>query len=169
MIAAKGRALNGQEPVQPVDPDPCGLRSVDNQHDRECPGTGRSDVQHASQIEDGNQGSPHVGNAGVERGDVSKRRQMADRCRLREPRKGGDESFVAEREPEHRHSGVGTVAEGHRQPSGALDQDLLFYLKARGIPAHEAEALLILGVPDADGAVVLLEPSLDVPLGGRVF
>ena len=29
--------------------------------------------------------------------------------------------------------------------------------------------VLILGVPDADGAVVLLEPSLDVPLGGRVF
>lgn len=29
--------------------------------------------------------------------------------------------------------------------------------------------VLILGVPDPDGAVVLLEPSLDVPLGGRVF
>jgi len=29
--------------------------------------------------------------------------------------------------------------------------------------------VLILGVPDADGAVVLLEPSVDVPLGGRVF
>lgn len=29
--------------------------------------------------------------------------------------------------------------------------------------------LLVLGVPDPDGAVVLLEPSLDVPLGGRVF
>jgi hypothetical protein len=27
----------------------------------------------------------------------------------------------------------------------------------------------VLGVPDPDGAVVLLEPSADVPLGGRVF
>jgi Fe-S cluster assembly protein SufD len=32
---------------------------------------------------------------------------------------------------------------GHGATSGALDQDLLFYLKARGIPAKEAEALLI--------------------------
>jgi tRNA-binding protein len=29
--------------------------------------------------------------------------------------------------------------------------------------------VLVLGVPDPDGAVVLLEPSIDVPLGGRVF
>jgi tRNA-binding protein len=29
--------------------------------------------------------------------------------------------------------------------------------------------VLVLGVPDPDGAVVLLEPSTDVPLGGRVF
>jgi tRNA-binding protein len=29
--------------------------------------------------------------------------------------------------------------------------------------------VLVLGVPDPDGAVVLLEPSVDVPLGGRVF
>lgn len=29
--------------------------------------------------------------------------------------------------------------------------------------------VLVLGVPDANGAVVLLEPSLEVPLGGRVF
>jgi Fe-S cluster assembly protein SufD len=32
---------------------------------------------------------------------------------------------------------------GHGATAGALDQDLLFYLKARGIPPHEAEALLI--------------------------
>ena len=32
---------------------------------------------------------------------------------------------------------------GHGSTAGALDQDLLFYLKARGIPAKEAEALLI--------------------------
>lgn len=29
--------------------------------------------------------------------------------------------------------------------------------------------VLVLGVPDADGAVVLLVPDLDVPLGGRMF
>jgi tRNA-binding protein len=29
--------------------------------------------------------------------------------------------------------------------------------------------VLVLGVPDPDGAVVLLQPSVDVPLGGRVF
>ncbi|TME24655.1 MAG: tRNA-binding protein [Chloroflexi bacterium] len=29
--------------------------------------------------------------------------------------------------------------------------------------------VLVLGVPDADGEVVLLEPTHDVPLGGRVF
>jgi Fe-S cluster assembly protein SufD len=32
---------------------------------------------------------------------------------------------------------------GHGATAGALDEDLLFYLKARGIPAAEAEALLI--------------------------
>lgn len=29
--------------------------------------------------------------------------------------------------------------------------------------------VLVLGVPDGDGAVVLLEPTEDVPLGGRLF
>jgi len=29
--------------------------------------------------------------------------------------------------------------------------------------------VLVLGVPDAEGAVVLLEPTQDVPLGGRLF
>jgi tRNA-binding protein len=29
--------------------------------------------------------------------------------------------------------------------------------------------VLVLGVPDADGEVVLLEPDANVPLGGRVF
>ena len=32
---------------------------------------------------------------------------------------------------------------GHGATAGALDQDLLFYLKARGIPEKEAETLLI--------------------------
>lgn len=29
--------------------------------------------------------------------------------------------------------------------------------------------VLVLGVPDADGEVVLLQPSHDVPLGGRMY
>jgi tRNA-binding protein len=29
--------------------------------------------------------------------------------------------------------------------------------------------VLVLGVPDAEGAVVLLAPDMDTPLGGRVF
>ena len=29
--------------------------------------------------------------------------------------------------------------------------------------------VLVLGVPDADGEVVLLTPGQDVPLGGRMF
>jgi tRNA-binding protein len=29
--------------------------------------------------------------------------------------------------------------------------------------------VLVLGVPDPEGAVVLLQPAIDVPLGGRVF
>src|SRR5205085_4773139 len=32
---------------------------------------------------------------------------------------------------------------GHGSTAGALDEDLLFYLKARGIPPKEAEALMI--------------------------
>jgi Fe-S cluster assembly protein SufD len=32
---------------------------------------------------------------------------------------------------------------GHGSTVGALDPDLLFYLKARGIPTKEAEALMI--------------------------
>ena len=32
---------------------------------------------------------------------------------------------------------------GHGSTAGSLDEDLLFYLKARGIPPKEAEALLI--------------------------
>jgi Fe-S cluster assembly protein SufD len=32
---------------------------------------------------------------------------------------------------------------GHGATSGALDEDLKFYLMARGIPEHEAESLLV--------------------------
>jgi tRNA-binding protein len=29
--------------------------------------------------------------------------------------------------------------------------------------------VLVLGVPDESGAVVLLEPTVEVPVGGRIF
>ncbi len=38
----------------------------------------------------------------------------------------------------------------------------------RRIAGFESE-VLVLGVPNAEGAVVLLEPEREVPLGGRVF
>ncbi|HEX6990548.1 MAG TPA: tRNA-binding protein [Gemmatimonadales bacterium] len=41
-------------------------------------------------------------------------------------------------------------------------------LGTRRIAGFESE-VLVLGLPDADGNVVLLEPERDVPLGGRVF
>lgn len=41
-------------------------------------------------------------------------------------------------------------------------------LGTRRIAGFESE-VLVLGLPDAEGKVVLLEPERDVPLGGRVF
>ena len=38
----------------------------------------------------------------------------------------------------------------------------------RQIASFHSE-VLVLGVPDADGNVVLVEPEADVPLGGRLF
>ena len=54
-----------------------------------------------------------------------------------------------------------------RATSGRLDADLLFYLKARGIPAKEAEALLIQAfVGEAIDAVA--HEGVRELLGGRV-
>ncbi len=41
-------------------------------------------------------------------------------------------------------------------------------LGTRRIAGFPSE-VLVLGVPDAEGHVVLLKPDTDVPLGGRVF
>lgn len=41
-------------------------------------------------------------------------------------------------------------------------------LGARSIAGVVSEAL-VLGLPDAEGAVVLLQPEREVPLGGRVY
>jgi tRNA-binding protein len=41
-------------------------------------------------------------------------------------------------------------------------------LGSRSIAGFESE-VLVLGVPDADGHVVLITPDSDVPLGGRMY
>lgn len=41
-------------------------------------------------------------------------------------------------------------------------------LGARNIAGFESE-VLVLGLPDAEGRVVLVHPERDVPLGGRVY
>lgn len=41
-------------------------------------------------------------------------------------------------------------------------------LGTRNIAGFESQ-VLVLGLPDADGRVVLLRPERDVPLGGRVY
>jgi tRNA-binding protein len=58
----------------------------------------------------------------------------------------------------------------HYRPDELLGRLVVAVLNfpARQIGPVRSE-VLVLGVPDPDGAVVLLEPTLDVPLGGRVF
>jgi len=58
----------------------------------------------------------------------------------------------------------------HYQPEDLLGKLVIAVLNfpPRQIGPMRSE-VLVLGVPDPDGAVVLLEPNREVPLGGRVF
>lgn len=58
----------------------------------------------------------------------------------------------------------------HYQPQELIGRLVIgvVNLGSRNIAGVVSE-VLILGVPDADGAVVLLEPEQEVPLGGRMF
>jgi tRNA-binding protein len=42
------------------------------------------------------------------------------------------------------------------------------YFEPKRVAGFKSE-VLVLGVPDEHGAVVLLEPTREVPLGGRMF
>lgn len=58
----------------------------------------------------------------------------------------------------------------HYRPEDLVDRLVIgaVNLGPRNVAGVVSE-VLILGLPDPDGAVVLLRPERDVPLGGRVF
>ncbi|WP_414833810.1 tRNA-binding protein [Afifella sp. YEN Y35] len=58
----------------------------------------------------------------------------------------------------------------HYEPAELVGRQVLAVVNfpPRQIGPMRSE-VLTLGVPDADGEVVLIEPNLDVPLGGRLF
>lgn len=58
----------------------------------------------------------------------------------------------------------------HYTPETLLGRQVLGVVNfpPRQIGAFRSEAL-VLGLPDADGAVVLIGPGQDVPLGGKMF
>jgi tRNA-binding protein len=58
----------------------------------------------------------------------------------------------------------------HYQPGDLVGRQILAVVNfpPRQI-ANFLSEVLVLGVPDADGAVVLIQPAAEVPLGGRLF
>lgn len=58
----------------------------------------------------------------------------------------------------------------HYQPDTLIGRQVLAVVNfaPRQIGKFMSE-VLVLGVPDAEGEVVLLQPSQDVPLGGRLY
>jgi tRNA-binding protein len=58
----------------------------------------------------------------------------------------------------------------HYQPDSLIDRQVLAVVNfpPRQIGKFMSE-VLVLGVPDAEGEVVLLQPSQDVPIGGRLY
>ena len=58
----------------------------------------------------------------------------------------------------------------HYTPESLIGRQVLAVVnfRPRQIGSFRSE-VLTLGVPDAGGAVVLIEPNQDVPLGGRLF
>ena len=58
----------------------------------------------------------------------------------------------------------------HYEPEALLDKQVVAVVNfpPKRIAGFKSE-VLVLGVPDADGEVVLLSPDLPVPPGGRMF
>jgi tRNA-binding protein len=58
----------------------------------------------------------------------------------------------------------------HYTPEGLIGRQVMAVINfpPRQIGKFMSE-VLVLGVPDADGEVVLLHPNKDVPLGGRLY
>ena len=58
----------------------------------------------------------------------------------------------------------------HYQPGDLVGRQILAVVNfpPRQI-ANFLSEVLVLGVPDADGAVVLIQPAAEVPLGGHLF
>lgn len=58
----------------------------------------------------------------------------------------------------------------HYEPGALLDRQVVAVVNfpPKKIAGFKSE-VLVLGVPDADGEVVLLSPDLPVPPGGRMF
>lgn len=58
----------------------------------------------------------------------------------------------------------------HYEPGALLDKQVVAVVNfpPKRIAGFKSE-VLVLGVPDADGEVVLLSPDLPVPPGGRMF
>jgi tRNA-binding protein len=88
--------------------------------------------------------------------------------------------FPAARKPAYQLEVDFGAAIGRRRSSAQLTQrytadELLgrLVLAVVNFPPRQVATffseVLVLGVPDADGNVVLVEPQADVPLGGRLF
>ena len=58
----------------------------------------------------------------------------------------------------------------HYEPAALIGQQVVAVMNfpPKRIAGFKSE-VLVLGVPDADGEVVLLSPDQNVPLGGRMF
>ena len=72
--------------------------------------------------------------------------------------------------PEVGVKGTSAQLTAHYEPSEIVGRQVVavVYFPPKRIAGFESE-VLVLGVPDEEGAVVLLAPDREVPLGGKMF
>ena len=72
--------------------------------------------------------------------------------------------------PEVGVKGTSTQLTAHYEPSEIVGRQVVAVVNfpPKRIAGFESE-VLVLGVPDEEGAVVLLAPDREVPLGGKMF